>query len=207
MRDYRRNPDAPDFDKALRKYVEFNQLEPRKILKSTDEIPEAVHLGGDAQFVSYRSDKWTGEHENYMHNHNGGVKVYLTRPRDVLKSNGHLDRQVEVPSSIRHAKALVRLGYCLGIGYVGPDGVRVEALGYKQRAGDRGFADFWDVRDPESVEVVEGSPIDVATKDLQTDLYCTPTGNALIVIDRKTKLVQMLIWGGWLDVLDKGIVG
>jgi len=39
-----------------------------------------------------------------------------------------------------------------------------------------------------------------------SELYCTPNGRALLVIWKKRTLVA-LMWGGKLDVLDKGIVG
>ena len=51
----------------------------------------------------------------------------------------------------------------------------------------------------------DGEEIDAEVFPPLPDLYATPNGKALLVIERKQKVVA-LIWGGKLDVKPRGIV-
>lgn len=46
----------------------------------------------------------------------------------------------------------------------------------------------------------------VGLDDKRSDLFCTPNGHALLVVTDRRKL-EVMIWGGRLRVLEKGIVG
>ena len=50
-----------------------------------------------------------------------------------------------------------------------------------------------------------GRVVDVAAAKPLPELYCTPTGRALLVVQGKRKLVACM-WGGRLGVEDRGIV-
>lgn len=104
---------------AVKKYLEFQDLDPKEIgeFSRSLQIPYSLHLAGEAKHVLYRSKKW-GEKADYIHEHEGGVKVYLP------SGNG---KTVRVPLSIRNAKALVKLGDCLGFAFDDGEG-EVEAI-------------------------------------------------------------------------------
>jgi hypothetical protein len=157
---------------GVRKYVEFHQLEPRKVgrFPATFEIPAEVKLGGTAKQVLYRSDKLnptTGADEgviDYFHDHKDGVRIYRT--------DAHFGGQARrVPNWIRNVKALVRLGDCLGFTYADEDGYEVRAKGKKP----------------------------------YPELYCIPSGKALLVVQGKRRVLA-IIWGGRLGVEARGIV-
>lgn len=115
--------------RALRKYLEFHQQEPRKVgqFHRDLKIPETATLVGDAVNVLYRSDKLnptTLEDEgwiDYIHDHEGGVKVYRCDEPDGIRTR--------VPSKFRGATELTWLGDCLGFAFRDFDGKEVEAKG------------------------------------------------------------------------------
>lgn len=127
----RRNP-APaksrPSPRAVKLYEQFHQFEPVDIgtFPGGFRIPSEAVLAGDAEYVLYRSDKLnptTGEDEgdiDYIHEHKDGVRVYRTD----ANFSGPVRK---VPKWIRSARELVRLGECLGFGYVDADGYEVEA--------------------------------------------------------------------------------
>lgn len=49
-------------------------------------------------------------------------------------------------------------------------------------------------------------PVEAVVRAPYPELYCTPDGSVLLVIEDKRKLLAM-IWGGSLDVTKRGIVG
>ena len=52
-----------------------------------------------------------------------------------------------------------------------------------------------------------GETVELTTAKPYPDLFCTPDGTALVVIDHKPNRVTALIWGGNLNVTALGIVG
>jgi len=101
-------------------FLEFHQLDPKKVGQfGRLEIPEEAVLVGEAKYIAYRSNKWSGKGENYIHDHEGGVKTY--RP------DSRAGRVVDVPEAVRSVQTLVRLGHCLGFGYTNEEGQLVEA--------------------------------------------------------------------------------
>ncbi len=113
--------------KAIEKFREFHQFEPRDIGKFASEfqIPKHAIFVGDARFVLYRSDKLnpgTGEDEgeiDYIHEHEDGVGLYRT---DAVEGPEH-----RVPDWLCACDQLVLLGDCLGYGYTDSAGSPVEA--------------------------------------------------------------------------------
>lgn len=53
---------------------------------------------------------------------------------------------------------------------------------------------------------IDGEIIEAVTRKPYPDLYCTPDGSVLLIIQGKSKL-EAMIWGGNLDVKAQGIVG
>ncbi len=156
--------------RAIKKYVDFHQHEPRRIgdFHASLVIPARAVCVGPALDVLYRSDKLnpeTGEDEgwiDYIHEHDKGVHIYL--------GDGEGPERA-VPQFIRAAKELTWLGDCLGLRYRDHEGHDAEMKG---------------------------------TRPLP-ELYTTPNGRALLVIQGKRKLLAM-VWGGRLGVEPRGIV-
>lgn len=152
-----------DFSDGLKRYLEFHKLDPKRTgqLKGL-YIPGGMNYVGAALFTAYRSDKWENEAHNYWHDHESGVRVYRSDTDGI---------DTDVPAWLRQTTTLVRLGTCLGIGYMTKDSV---------------------------VEMRPGRS--------RPDLFCTPNGRALLIVDHRPQIVAML-WGGHLDVTGRGIVG
>lgn len=53
---------------------------------------------------------------------------------------------------------------------------------------------------------LDGAGIEAETSKPYPELYCTPSGKALLVIQGKKTLIACF-WGGWLSVTARGIVG
>ena len=160
--------------RAIRKYIEFHQLEPKKIGSFHRDlvIPDVALCVGDAVHVLYKSDKLnpeTGEDEgwiNYIHEHKRGVKVYRC-DRYSLDARGD---ERAVPAWLRNTTELVALGLCNGLAFRDEDGEH-----------------------------------DVKATKPYPELYTTPSGKALLVIQGKRRLVA-LVWGGKLGVEPRGII-
>ena len=91
-----------DLSDGVKKYMEFHQLEPKRISTFAFKIPKTMRRVGAAEWTAYRSSKWTGKKDNYIHEHSAGVHIYAS------------GREYDVPLHIRDTKTLVRLGDCLG---------------------------------------------------------------------------------------------
>ena len=88
---YKTNP-VPRSELAARKYREFHGFNPGKTVR----IPEidTSHLTelGKALEIGYRSGKWTGKPENYLHQFGKGVRLMATPDGKALViSGGQLD--------------------------------------------------------------------------------------------------------------------
>lgn len=115
----RRNP-TPDLKHAaVQKYEEFWRRPPTKIrdFPASFRIPETVECLGTGVHVLYESTKVDPSTLKrprgpvaYIHTHDAGVKVYVP------------GGDVEVPTFIGGAQALVELGQCLGFRYKDTDG-------------------------------------------------------------------------------------
>lgn len=158
--------------RAITKYVEFHQHEPRKItVHAHDQIPARAILVGTAVNVLYRSDKLnptTLEDEgwiDYIHDHDAGVKVYRC-------DRGAVGSERAVPQWLQRTTELTWLGHCLGFAYDPVDG---------------------------------GKQVEANGKRPLPELFATPNGKALVVVQGK-RTVLALIYGGRLGVEARGIV-
>lgn len=166
FRPFKKNPsDEPrDLSAGVRKYVEFNDADPKTTGPlSLRQLPEAVYYVGKMKWTAYASKKWEGKSNNYVHDHDDGVKLYMTKASAGV-------RAVHLPEWLVRVKTFVKLGRCIGLGFIDPAGVEAESQG-----------------------------------DGGSELYCTPNGRALLVIQDKRRL-EAIIWGGKLDVQARGIV-
>ncbi len=88
---WKKNPVEPKESKraqARKAYKVFNDFEPKR----TKAIPlidcEELAELGDALQIGYRSKKWTGRKENYLHEFGKGVKLMCTPDRKTLVITG-----------------------------------------------------------------------------------------------------------------------
>lgn len=158
-----------DIDAGIHKFLEFHQLEPKSVghFASSFKIPGWATYVGAPAWVAYKSDKWTGKNERYIHEHELGVKCCVAKGSEITE--GPI---ISIPSYVTSVRTLVRLGACLGFAYVGFDGEEIEA------------------------HVSKPFP----------ELFCIPSGRALVVVDKKTEFCAVM-WGGSLDVTQRGIEG
>lgn len=155
-----------DLSQGEHLFKEFHQFNPKNVgqFSSAFSIPARVTHVGEGAYVLYRSDKWEKKFNEYIHEHESGVKVCLVADGD--------GPSIAVPSWLRSAKTLVRLGDCLGFAYTDREGTTIEAKTHR--------------------------PL--------PELYAIPSGRALLVVEGKKKL-HALMWGGYIDVTARGIVG
>lgn len=86
---WKKNPVEPSKrERAKKAYKVFHDAEPKKV-KSMPHIDcdELAELG-DALQIGYRSKKWTGRKENYLHEFGKGVKVMCTPDRKTIVIHG-----------------------------------------------------------------------------------------------------------------------
>lgn len=176
----KRNPSVEASKLAISKYQEFHRLEPKKLGTFSDSfaIPDIVISAGRAKFTTYRSGKvdpstlkQPRKPVNYIHEHDAGVVVYLSKAgaRELGVSTAG---RTHVPPPFRNIDTLVLLGDSLG-------------FAYEDEHGDE-------------LEVLSGEPL--------PELYCSPCGKCLYVIQSKRSVLAML-WGGALGVFGRGIDG
>lgn len=90
---YQKNP-IEKKEKAAKKYEEFHAMPPTK-RRAINEIDtsELVDLGRALE-IGYKSKKWTGKNENYLHKFGPRIRVYATADGDALVlAGGDLDVQ------------------------------------------------------------------------------------------------------------------
>lgn len=187
----RKNP--ADRADGISMYNEFYKFGPKHIGKFSAalEIPEQVYLVGSAEWVFYASDKWERKQNFYMHEHGWGTKCYLT--------DGGYDT-TNVPDKFRKAETLVRLGECRG----GPEKLPPTSSEISKNIGKtantgKGLGFVW--KDDKS-----GNLDGAIVTSPYPELYCTPDGKCLLVIENKKK-IRALIWGGGMHVASAGIIG
>lgn len=85
---YKMNPIAKPRAKAKDVYKMFHAMDPKKtIALDAIDTKELVQLG-NALEVGYRSKKWTGKAENYLHKFGKGVRLMCTADRKTLIIHG-----------------------------------------------------------------------------------------------------------------------
>ena len=189
---YARGNPGRDTEAGITMYSEFHQYAPKKQgrFPGNLEIPMEVFKVGSAEWMFYASNKWEHKQNFYMHEHGWGVGCYLT-------DGG--DKRVEVPEKYRTVDTLVRLGECRG----GPARLPSRAKDLRDNVGKtansgKGLGFVWTGQDGVLDGAMVGSPY--------PELYCTPDGGCLLVIEGKKK-IRALIWGGGMRVKSQGIVG
>jgi hypothetical protein len=85
---YKSNPVPEGRAQAKKLFEEFHERKPKKT-KTIEAIDasELVQLG-DALEIGYRSNKWTGKKENYLHSFGKGVKLMATADGKTLVISG-----------------------------------------------------------------------------------------------------------------------
>lgn len=171
-------PRSRDEGNAVAKYREFNSFDPKELVyKPAFKIPTRVALLGDAAWVKYRSRKVIPDN---------GVKprgwVYYIHEHD--PGCFTYSPQGEQAPSGAYRKATIEVPSFI---------VKADALTLLGECV--GFG--WKNDDGEG-EGVARAPY--------PELYTTPCGHALLVIQNKREVLAMS-WGGRLGVEDRGIVG
>lgn len=124
--------------RAVKKYLEFHQHDPRRIAtaRADFKIPARAFCVGEAVHVLYASDKLnptTGQDEgwiDYIHEHSAGVHTYRTD-----RAAAELGREHAVPAWLRNVSELVWLGKCLGYAYRDAAGDEIEGTGTEPLPG------------------------------------------------------------------------
>lgn len=186
----RRNPgrSAPDLEAAKSKYEEFHRYEHRKVgeFERGFTIPTSVVKIGRAIWVTYESSKVDpstlkkpSKPVSYIHEHDAGVHLYMT-PKHAAQFGRTVDMEFVAGPTVKVPSAIAGAQslVCLG-----------KNLGYK-------FALNAYPDDAQEAEAVEPFP----------ELYCTPDGKCLLVIQSKREVLAMM-WGGALGVFARGIDG
>ena len=147
------------------------------------EIPREVFLAGKAKYVTYRSGKVDPatlkkprKPVNYIHDHDAGVDVYLTEFHASSLINA-VDVELGQMTQVEVPEEFAEAQALCKLG---------ESLGYAFFVED---------------ELIEAEGVDPLP-----ELYATPNGKCLLVIQNKREVIAM-IWGGALGVFPRGIDG
>jgi len=174
----RRNPEGDARELAVAKYEEFHRYKPTKIgeFHRDFEIPSHVFCGGKAKWTTYRSAKVDPS--------------TLKKPRHPV-------------NYIHEHDAGVML-------YLPEDSELVADLDLEEVVVPRV------IQDAEALVMLgqslgfcfelEGAPVEAEGAAPLPELYCTPDGKCLLVIQDKRQVLAML-WGGGLGVFPRGIDG
>lgn len=171
--------DAPS--EAIDKYEEFHRYEAKNIgeFAAGFSIPAKMYLAGDAKWTTYRSSKVDPS--------------TLEKPRRPVNYIHEHDAGVHIYLPVAEASREIVDDAASKITHVPQHIQRAEAL---VKLGDAlGFAWTDYIGDHEA----EGAaPL--------PELYCTPDGKCLLVVQDKREVLAM-IWGGGLGVFARGIDG
>ena len=181
----KKNPSEDEQAEARDLYERFHRYPPTKIgeFEAPFEIPTTVFRAGRALWTTYRSGKvdpatlkLPKKPVNYIHEHDAGVEVYLTEFHASSLHNA-LDIDMTMMDEIFVPAEFANAEALVKLG---------DSLGYKFVYND---------------EEIEAEAVDPLP-----ELYCTPDGKCLLVIQNKRELIAM-IWGGALGVFPRGIDG
>lgn len=186
-------PRPRDLARATSKFEEFHKRDPRKLGEFAKgfKLPATIGFAGEAVHVSYRSDKWGKGNVNYIHH--SDCQCGHEREDHSDDGEGACDSLV-----CRCRKFKTNVRFYLASSRAMPTAIpaHVRSVQTLTRLGSCLDYSYIDHRG----EIIEHRP------GSGTELFCTPSGKALIIVQNKSKLVAM-VWGGKLDVLDVGIVG
>lgn len=188
MKRWRRNSrtDFKDLNgsvgQAIDLYETFHQFEPHKIkdFHPSFQIPDTVYHVGEAIEMFYYSDKLnpeTGEDEGWI----GYFHEHEGGVQIYLTDPKCGGDPTDVPYFIKELN----------------DGLADDVFTGLSRIGD---CEGWIWKD------LEGKKREAEGTDPLPEWYAIPSGRALLVIQSKRKVLAIL-WGGTLDVEDRGVVG
>lgn len=177
----RKNPDAPGLEEGKAKFEEFHRYEHRKVGEFAKgfRVPSTMLLAGPAIHVTYESAKIDPS--------------TLRKPRNPVAYIHEHDAGVKlyVPAAMADEldldpDATTRVPFAAA---GAADATLVclgNCLGYKFQ--------------------LDGKPVEAESVDPLPELYCTPDGKCLLVIQSKRDVLAMM-WGGALGVFARGIDG
>jgi len=169
--------DNEDLDAAILKYEEFHRYGHKRIIVGRGfEMPGTMYRAGKALWVTYRSPKVDPE--------------TLRKPRSPVNYIHEHDAGV---STYLPTSADADGGPAVDVPAKFRDATALTRLGI-----NLGF----------SYEMPDGfkQEMRATRKGGYPELYATPDGNCLIVIEARTKVIAMM-WGGGLGVYPRGIDG
>lgn len=182
----RRNPATPETrEAAVAKYEQFHRYKPEKITEFAKgfAIPDEMIVGGTAKYTTYRSGKVDpstlkkpSRPVDYIHEHDAGVRVYLAIDHD-FEDELFDDVETSEIDLIDVPDQIRQVEALVKLG---------ESLGFAFKMGG------------DLVEYEGSRPL--------PELYCTPDGACLLIIQDRRDVVAM-IWGGGLGVFARGIDG
>lgn len=168
---------------AVEKFVEFHRFDPRKTALMPElVIPAKLRRAGDAVHVLYRSDKvdpatLKKPRKPVNYIHEHNAGVHVYLPGTGADVSIH--RSLE---AVRDAKSsTTKVGALVELG---------KCLGFA----------YTDARYPDD------GPVEAESVAPLPELFCTPDGKVLVVIQSKRQVLAAM-WGGALGVFARGIDG
>lgn len=167
---------------GLERFEKFHQLAPNEVVADDDaEMPSKAHCLGKAVHVLYRSgkvDPETGKKPRTPQNyiHEHDAGVMLYEP--CLHSLRRCSAE-EVPAEVRAEEGDTGDTTLVLLG---------ECLGLAYKASE------------------DGEEYEIEFEDPKIELYCIPSGKALVIVEAKREILY-LVWGGGLGVEPRGIIG
>ncbi len=181
------SPDEDEREQAATLYERFHRYPPIEIGDFDRDfmIPVRMLRLGPALWTTYRSAKVDPatlkkpkKPVNYIHEHDAGVEAYVTIEEGAENGWSGTDSPYDdVTDAVDVPLEFQRAKALVKLG---------ESLGYKFRIGD--------------------DEIEAEAEDPLPELYATPDGKCLLVIQDKRDVLAM-IWGGALGVFPRGIDG
>lgn len=186
-----RNPDT-ELESAKAKFREFHAYESENSgpFDASLKIPERISCVGESVYVCYRSDKWGDKNQDYIH-HNDCRCLHDREAHE--DENGPCGK---LTCACQTFKSNVK--FCLA----GGRGESVEVPAFIRKASKLTFLgkclEYSFLKEDDELVQTKGGK--------GCELFCVPSGKALLIIKDKKKLVA-IVWGGSLAVKDVGIVG
>jgi len=165
---------------GLERFEKFHQLEPNEVVVDDDAtMPTKAHCLGKAVHVLYRSgkvDPETGKKPRSPQNYIHEHDAGVMLYEPCLHSLRRCSAEA-IPAQVRSETDGDTTLVLLG-----------ECLGLAYKAAE------------------DGEEYEIEFDDPKVELYCIPSGKALVVVEGKREILY-LVWGGGLGVEPRGIIG
>ena len=165
---------------GLERFEKFHQLEPNEVVADDEQaMPTKAHCLGKAIHVMYRSgkvDPETGKKPRRPQNYIHEHDAGVMLYEPCLHALRKCSAE-KVPSDVRSEKDGDTTLVLLG-----------ECLGLAYKATE------------------DGEDYEIEFDDPKVELYCIPSGKALVIVEGKREILY-LVWGGGLGVEPRGIIG